>query len=103
MRTVSAPTGGSWWHRLAEEAEARVAIVAAVCLIVQAVIAKNGLEVELDGPVDLHRLPGQRPPRSRERGRVHRRDHLRHHCPARPVRHLSVAFEIPRVQAAGVW
>lgn len=48
MRTVSAPTGGSWWHRLAEEAEARVAIVAAVCLIVQAVIAKNGLEVELD-------------------------------------------------------
>jgi hypothetical protein len=48
MRTVTASSGGTWWHRQLQEPEVGVALVAAGCLIVEAVIAKNVLDVELD-------------------------------------------------------
>lgn len=48
MRTVTASSGGHWWHRQVQEPEVRVALVAGACLLVQAVIAKNVLEVRLD-------------------------------------------------------
>lgn len=48
MRTVTAPSGGSWWHRQFQVAEVRVALVAAARLLVQAFVAKNVLGVDLD-------------------------------------------------------
>lgn len=48
MRTVTASSGGSSWHRQIREPEVGVALVAGACLLVQAVIAKNVLEVKLD-------------------------------------------------------
>ena len=39
---------GSTWRREFNDPQVRVALVAAVCLLVEAVIAKNVLHVELD-------------------------------------------------------
>ena len=48
MQTVTASSGGRSWRRQIREPEVRVALVAGACLLVQAVIAKNVLEVKLD-------------------------------------------------------
>ncbi len=48
MRTVTTSSAGTWWHRQIQEPEIGVALVAGACLIVEAVIAKNVLDVELD-------------------------------------------------------
>lgn len=48
MRTVTTPSGGSWWQRQIQVADVRVSLVAAACLLIQAVVAKNVLGVELD-------------------------------------------------------
>lgn len=45
---VQPPQRGSFWRRAVAESQVRVALVAAICLLVEAVVAKNVLEVELD-------------------------------------------------------
>jgi hypothetical protein len=40
--------GGSTWRRKLDEPQVRVALVTAVCLLVEAIIAKNVIDVELD-------------------------------------------------------
>lgn len=40
--------GGTSWRRQIRDPQVRVALVAAACLLVEAVIAKNVLDVELD-------------------------------------------------------
>lgn len=42
------PRGDSMWRRAIGDSQVRVALVAAVCLIVEAVIAKNVIDAELD-------------------------------------------------------
>lgn len=48
MGTSIAPTGSSRWRFWADDPEVRVALVAAACLLVEAVVAKNVIDVELD-------------------------------------------------------
>ncbi len=40
--------GGSTWRRRVDDPQVRVALVAAACLLVEAVVAKNVIDVELD-------------------------------------------------------
>jgi hypothetical protein len=48
MGMVSHPShGDSTWHHITDP-EVRVALVTAVCLIAEAIIAKNVLDIELD-------------------------------------------------------
>jgi hypothetical protein len=48
MRALHLPHGGVWWGRHIRDPQITVALVAAVCLLVEAVIAKNVIDVELD-------------------------------------------------------
>jgi hypothetical protein len=49
MRALHLPHGGgAWWGRQVRDPQTVVALVAAVCLLVEAVIAKNVIDVELD-------------------------------------------------------
>lgn len=49
MGTPADPFGrGPTWRRRLDDPQVRVALVTAVCLLAQAVIAKNVLDVELD-------------------------------------------------------
>ena len=48
MRALHLPHGGVWWGRQIRDPQIMVALVAAVCLLVEAVIAKNVIDVELD-------------------------------------------------------
>lgn len=48
MRALNVPQGGVWWRRQIRDPQVRVALVAAACLLVEAVVAKNVIDVELD-------------------------------------------------------
>jgi hypothetical protein len=48
MRALHLAHDGVWWGRQIGDPQVVVALVAAVCLLVEAVIAKNVIEVELD-------------------------------------------------------
>ena len=48
MRVLNLPHGGVWWRRRIRDPQVTVSLVAAACLLVEAVIAKNVIEVELD-------------------------------------------------------
>ena len=48
MRALHLPHGGVWRGRQIRDPQIMVALVAAVCLLVEAVIAKNVIDVELD-------------------------------------------------------
>jgi hypothetical protein len=49
MRALHLPHGGgAWWGRQVRDPQTVVALVAAVCLLVEAVIARNVIDVELD-------------------------------------------------------
>lgn len=48
MPTATAPSGDPGWRSRIREPEVGVAVVAALCLVVEAVVAKNVLDVELD-------------------------------------------------------
>ena len=48
MRVLNLPHGGMWWRRRIRDPQVTVSLVAAACLLVEAVIAKNVIEVELD-------------------------------------------------------
>jgi hypothetical protein len=48
MRALHLPHGGVWWGHQIRDPQIMVALVAAVCLLVEAVIAKNVIDVELD-------------------------------------------------------
>ena len=48
MRALHLPHGGVWWGRQSRDPQIMVALVAAVCVLVEAVIAKNVIDVELD-------------------------------------------------------
>ncbi len=48
MRALHLPHGGVWWGRQSRDPQIMVALVAAVCLLVEAVVAKNVIDVELD-------------------------------------------------------
>jgi len=48
MRAVHVPHGGVGWRRRLGDPQVMVSLVAAACLLVEAVIAKNVIEVELD-------------------------------------------------------
>jgi len=48
MRALHLPSGGVSWGRWIRDPRVAVALVAAACLLVEAVVAKNVIEVELD-------------------------------------------------------
>ena len=48
MRALNLPHGGVWWRRQIRDPQVMVSLVAAGCLLVEAVIAKNVIDVELD-------------------------------------------------------
>jgi hypothetical protein len=48
MRALNLPHGGAWRRRQISDPLVAVALVAAACLLIEAVIAKNVIEVELD-------------------------------------------------------
>jgi hypothetical protein len=48
MRALHVPHGGEWSGRRIRDPQTMVALVTAVCLLVEAVIAKNVIDVELD-------------------------------------------------------
>jgi hypothetical protein len=48
MRALNLPHGGVWGRRQIRDPQVMVSLVAAACLLVEAVIAKNVIEVELD-------------------------------------------------------
>ena len=48
MRAVNLAHGGVWWGRQIRDPRVMVSLVAAACLLVEAVIAKNVIDVELD-------------------------------------------------------
>ncbi len=48
MRALNGRYRGASWRDRAREPEVAVALVAAVCLLVEAVVAKNVIDVELD-------------------------------------------------------
>ena len=47
MRALNVPHGGMWWRRQIRDPQVVVSLVAAACLLVEAVIAKNVIGVEL--------------------------------------------------------
>ena len=48
MRVLNLPHGGVWRRRQISDPLVTVALVAAACLLVEAVVAKNVIEAELD-------------------------------------------------------
>ena len=48
MRALNVPPGGVGWRRWIRDPQVTVSLVAATCLLVEAVVAKNVIEVELD-------------------------------------------------------
>ena len=48
MRALNLSRGDVWWRRQIHDPQVIVALVAAACLLVEAVIAKNVIDVELD-------------------------------------------------------
>jgi hypothetical protein len=48
MRALNLPHRDVWWRRQISDPLVTVALVAAACLLIEAVIAKNVIEVELD-------------------------------------------------------
>ena len=48
MRALNLPHGGVSWRRQIGDPQVVVSLVAAACLLVEAVIAKNVIDVELD-------------------------------------------------------
>jgi hypothetical protein len=45
---IGSSSGGSMWRRQLNDPQVRVGLVTAACLLVEAVIAKNVIDVELD-------------------------------------------------------
>jgi hypothetical protein len=48
MRALTLSHGGEWWRRQIRGPQVIVALVAAACILVEAVIAKNVIDVKLD-------------------------------------------------------
>ena len=48
MRVLNLPHGSVWWRRQIRDPQVTVALVAAACVLVEAVIAKNVIGVKLD-------------------------------------------------------
>jgi hypothetical protein len=48
MPALNLPNDGVWWRRQIRDPQVVVSLVAAACLLVEAVIAKNVIDVELD-------------------------------------------------------
>ena len=48
MRVLNLPHGGVWRRRQISDPLVTVALVAAACVLIEAVVAKNVIEVELD-------------------------------------------------------
>lgn len=48
MRALNLPHGGYWWRRQIHDPRVTVSLVAAACLLVEAVIAKNVIDADLD-------------------------------------------------------
>jgi hypothetical protein len=48
MRALSLPRGGVWWRRQIRDPQVTVSLVAAACVLVEAIIAKNVIDVRLD-------------------------------------------------------
>lgn len=48
MRALNLPHGGVWWRRQIRDPQVMVSLVAGACLLAEAVIAKNVIDVELD-------------------------------------------------------
>jgi Na+/citrate or Na+/malate symporter len=48
MRSLNLPHGGVWWRRQIRGPQVMVSLVAAACLLVEAVVAKNVIDVRLD-------------------------------------------------------
>ncbi len=48
MRARNLSPDGAWWRRQIRDPQVMVSLVAAACLLVEAVIAKNVIDVELD-------------------------------------------------------
>ncbi len=48
MRALNLPHGGVWWRRQVRDPQVLVSLVAAACVLVEAVIAKNVIGVQLD-------------------------------------------------------
>jgi len=53
MRALNLPHGGVSWRRRIRDPQVMVSLVAAACVLVEAVIAKNVIDVELDFVVQL--------------------------------------------------
>ena len=48
MRALNLPHGGVGWRRRIRDPQVTVSLVAGACLLVEAVVAKNVIDVELD-------------------------------------------------------
>ena len=48
MRALNVPHGGVWWRRRIRDPQVTVSLVAAACVLVEAVIAKNAVDAKLD-------------------------------------------------------
>jgi hypothetical protein len=48
MPALNLPHGGVWWRRQIRDPQVMVSLVAAACVLVEAVIAKNVIDVKLD-------------------------------------------------------
>jgi len=48
MRALDVPNGGVGWRRRIRDPQVTVSLVAGACLLVEAVVAKNVIDVELD-------------------------------------------------------
>jgi hypothetical protein len=48
MRALNLAHGGVWWRRRVRDPQVMVSLVAAACLLAEAVIAKNVIDVEPD-------------------------------------------------------
>jgi hypothetical protein len=48
MRALNVPHGGAWWRRRIRDPQVTVSLVAAACVLVEAAVAKNAIDVKLD-------------------------------------------------------
>ena len=71
MRALHLSHGGVSLRRRVHDPQVTVSLVAAACVLVEAVIAKNVIDVKLDffsqlAPIWIFMPTGERPPRSHE-------------------------------------
>jgi hypothetical protein len=53
MRVLNLARDGGWWRRQIRDPQVTVSLVAAACVLVEAVIAKNVIDVDLDFFIQL--------------------------------------------------